>query len=275
MTTCRREPLHYIPGYTGYSPQYTYRSSDSYGTLIQKNLVDFNKKHLEKIYLSTRADDEYKIERPILTEIDIAKEHEISKESHRTLSGFQGYIPFLGEKISLRYGILVDDNIPAIDKQILEDKRKSKYIKYRSAILDNGNPHKSLGERSFKGNDYRYSLSALRPDVESTENDDNIKDLPEPPPLPYSKESYFNISNTNNHISDPLPFKWPKFGEGNKAYENGIICDFVNNYHHRRKIYSKHRGIIPNYTGHVPGQKFSIGKTYGASTIDAKKFLNA
>ncbi|XP_066566751.1 uncharacterized protein LOC136754640 isoform X2 [Amia ocellicauda] len=35
-----------------------------------------------------------------------------------------------------------------------------------------------------------------------------------------------------------------------------------------RIIYKAHSGIIPNYAGYVPGQRFSYGKTWGVSTVN-------
>ena len=78
----------------------------------------------------------------------------------------------------------------------------------------------------------------------------------------------------NGHV----PFSWPLFGQGNKPLTNSALCDFTNNYQHRRstewapitnagvgtsrpsgpvhEIYLKNVGLIPNYQGHVPGCAF-------------------
>ncbi|XP_052839148.1 protein FAM166B [Drosophila gunungcola] len=39
-------------------------------------------------------------------------------------------------------------------------------------------------------------------------------------------------------------------------------------------IYPRVVGMIPRYGGHVPGNKFRVGNTYGRSTIDAKRHLS-
>ena len=36
-----------------------------------------------------------------------------------------------------------------------------------------------------------------------------------------------------------------------------------------RPIYPQEAGMIPNYTGHVPGYKFQFGHTYGQGTVAA------
>lgn len=39
------------------------------------------------------------------------------------------------------------------------------------------------------------------------------------------------------------------------------------------KIYHRNIGLIPNYGGHVPGQTFRFGQTYGTDSVDAKRWL--
>ncbi|XP_068147794.1 uncharacterized protein [Drosophila tropicalis] len=38
-------------------------------------------------------------------------------------------------------------------------------------------------------------------------------------------------------------------------------------------IYPRVIGMLPRYGGHVPGEIFKVGTTYGRSTIDAKRWL--
>ncbi|GFO46787.1 protein fam166b-like [Plakobranchus ocellatus] len=40
-----------------------------------------------------------------------------------------------------------------------------------------------------------------------------------------------------------------------------------------KRLYPQHSGMIPRYTGHVPGERFRFGATYGCSTEDARKVL--
>ncbi|XP_017769917.1 PREDICTED: protein FAM166B [Nicrophorus vespilloides] len=38
-------------------------------------------------------------------------------------------------------------------------------------------------------------------------------------------------------------------------------------------IYYRHIGQVPNYSGHIPGEIFRFGRTYGNDTKDAKRWL--
>lgn len=52
---------NYIPGYTGYCPQYKYRVGDTYGSLTHKVLIDPCTHHAEKLILSNRITDDYHV----------------------------------------------------------------------------------------------------------------------------------------------------------------------------------------------------------------------
>ena len=40
------------------------------------------------------------------------------------------------------------------------------------------------------------------------------------------------------------------------------------------EIYLKNIGLIPNYSGHIPGARFRYGATFGNDTVNAKRSLN-
>lgn len=88
-----------------------------------------------------------------------------------------------------------------------------------------------------------------------------------------------------------------RFGQSSKQLTNSALCEFTNNYRHRKSeewcpnemsgiassspttgqqqsiIYHPTTGMVPKYAGHVPGEIFSFGRTYGNSTVDAKNWL--
>nr|CAD7590749.1 unnamed protein product [Timema genevievae] len=95
-------------------------------------------------------------------------------------------------------------------------------------------------------------------------------------------------------FSGHVPFGYSKYGSGNVQMTNSALCDFTSNYRRRQStewapvnvtrfdpplalqptvIYHKHVGLVPNYLGHVPGEMFRFGKTYGNDTRDAKRWL--
>lgn len=86
-------------------------------------------------------------------------------------------------------------------------------------------------------------------------------------------------------FSGHLPFGYSSFGKANQALTNGALCDFTSNYRKRlstewapvsvsrpdpplaiisHHVYQRHVGLLPNYGGHVPGEKFRY---------DLEKFL--
>lgn len=94
-----------------------------------------------------------------------------------------------------------------------------------------------------------------------------------------------------------IPMAITRFGEHSKDLTHNALCSF-SRYMHKRKrdkwccgqdlttpaivcppvahfvIYHKNHGMIPSYAGHVPGHLYKIGRTYGKTTYDAKRWLD-
>lgn len=91
-----------------------------------------------------------------------------------------------------------------------------------------------------------------------------------------------------------VPFGYTKFGLTNDPMTNSALCDFTSNYRKKQSaewapvnlsrpdppliilptdIYHRHIGMIPNYTGHIPGARLRCGKTFGEDSRDAKRWL--
>ncbi|ALC41487.1 CG18336, partial [Drosophila busckii] len=50
----------------------------------------------------------------------------------------------------------------------------------------------------------------------------------------------------------------------------GVGRSFPNTY---GMVYPRVIGLLPRYGGHVPGEIFDVGRTFGRSTVDAKRWL--
>ncbi|XP_063973989.1 CIMIP2 protein CG18335-like isoform X1 [Diachasmimorpha longicaudata] len=91
-----------------------------------------------------------------------------------------------------------------------------------------------------------------------------------------------------------VPHGYEYFGGSHKPVTNSALCEFTTNYRTRQsaewapasisrpdpplliqpaELYHKHVGMLPNYLGHIPGAAFRYGKTFGADTRDAKRWL--
>lgn len=92
-----------------------------------------------------------------------------------------------------------------------------------------------------------------------------------------------------------IPMAMSRFGECSKSLTHGALSEFVHNYRRRKSaewcplemagvatscpseghfvIYHRTTGMIPKYAGHVPGEAFTFGRTYGNATVDAKRWI--
>lgn len=104
------------------------------------------------------------------------------------------------------------------------------------------------------------------------------------------KINNFFLTGYTGHI----PYGYAQLGATHVPMTNSALCDFTTNYRMRQstewapatisrpeapyliqptEIYHKHVGLIPNYLGHIPGATMRYGKTFGADTKDAKRWL--
>ncbi|XP_055631965.1 UPF0605 protein CG18335-like [Toxorhynchites rutilus septentrionalis] len=303
---------HYIPGYTGYCPQFIYRVGNTYSSLSHKLLIDPTVAHAEKLVLSDRSTDEYQICRPSQKEIDatgvIIPKHEdedIRDTIYRKplMPGYEGYIPRTQSKFGRRYAVVTSEGLDEFERDRLQTRAQMKKLRHRTAQPISTISDYSLGDRmKFHKSDYRFPLEATRPEAAGMVRKVPIENLPPLPSLPYTHhdpphfmeigncEKYFKLGYTGHK-----PFLWPRFGESNIPLSKKALCDFTNSYQHRRctewipitpagtgtcqptdavnGIYMKNVGLIPRYMGHVPGAMFRFGKTYGNDSRDAKRCL--
>ncbi|XP_046399503.1 UPF0605 protein GA14893-like [Ischnura elegans] len=163
-------------------------------------------------------------------------------------------------------------------------------------------PHQPLHPRPPPKNECaggRFVLADIRPDIAAG----FFQDVPCPEPsfLPdHSTSPYFmEIGNPDktfkNGFAGHVPFSASAFGQSHDAQVRSQLAEFTSNYRRRQSqewapveiggiesfpkvsagpvIYPTHVGLIPKYGGHVPGETFRFGRTYGNATRDAKSWL--
>ncbi|XP_071439796.1 CIMIP2 protein CG18335 [Hetaerina americana] len=146
----------------------------------------------------------------------------------------------------------------------------------------------------------RFVLADIRPDIAA----DFLEDVPCPEPsfLPpsHSTSPYFmEIGHPEKTFkygyTGHVPFSHGAYGKTHDSQVRSQLAEFTSNYRHRQSqewapaelgglntyprlsagtiIYPTHVGLIPKYGGHVPGETFRYGRTYGNATRDAKRWL--
>lgn len=202
---------HYIPGYTGYCPQYIYRVGDTYGTLTHKLMIDPCVAHAEKIVLSDRIADDYHVYRPTLREIDLIRSRESNGDpvyKHPMTPGYEGFIPRINGKFGQRFSISATEGLSDFERDSQKNRLEARRLKHRGALLKSTSTRgRSLGERSLLGNDYKLPLSAVRPDCQGIIREIPQNQLVSPPVLPYTNHSPPHFMDNDD------PEKYIKLGE--------------------------------------------------------------
>ncbi|XP_055609427.1 UPF0605 protein CG18335-like isoform X2 [Uranotaenia lowii] len=289
-----------------------YRIGNTYSNLSHKLLIDPTIAHSENLILSNRSNDEYQVTRPTMKEIDATgtivprPEGEDARDTiyqKPLMPGYEGFIPRVQGKFGRRYAVTTSEGLSEFERECQRARAQTKRLRHRTAQPVSTISEYSLGERmKFNKNDYRYPLEATRPDASGVCKEIPVENLPPLPNLPYSPhdsplymdngnpEKYTKLGYTGNK-----PFQWPRFGEPNMQLSKKSLCDFTNNYQHRRatewvpiapageglcqppsaanEIYLKNTGLVPTYEGHIPGAMFRFGKTFGNDSRDAKRCL--
>lgn len=149
---------HYIPGYTGYCPQYIFRVGDTYGTQTHKLLVDPCVPHAERLVLSDRCCDDYHVERPTLCEIDLVRTARGGRDQtgdpvyvHPMMPGYEGFVPRLHGKFGQRYSIVATEGLAEFERDRQRRRQLERRLRHAGAIEAAGSGGRSLGERSVRG----------------------------------------------------------------------------------------------------------------------------
>ncbi|XP_047357647.1 UPF0605 protein CG18335-like [Vespa velutina] len=290
-----------IPGYTGFSPQYRYRCGETYGSLTHKLLLDPNVNHSETLVLSNRATDDYQVSRPPKNDIDIVNARYKRVDpiyTHPTIPGYEGFIPNLNANCGQRYTVLATEGLAEFERQQIKNKEALNKVETIISLQSGQGEPRNTKDRLLNESQFKLPMITVRPDCVGVMRNLPIDEQYEVPrdhaPSPYfmdnaNPKKYF-ISRYAGHI----PYGYAQFGATNVPATNSALCDFTSNYRHRQstewapvtiskpdpplliqstEIYHKHVGLLPNYYGHVPGQIFRFGKTFGADTKDAKRWL--
>ncbi|XP_061401546.1 CIMIP2 protein GA14893 [Musca vetustissima] len=295
---------HYMPGYTGHCPQYRFRQGKTFAKLSHQLLLDPCAKHAPELILSTQTKPKEVTQEPSANEIEVLKNRSTFLDSiykPPIIPGYEGFIPNLQNKTGQRYLIAATKAI-AEHEHLAERLRCERRSLEHCDLLESGNGlfEAKLRERMMPITKYRAPLVPVLQKGQAV-NMADCKDL-KIDKLQYSKftvphfmedgdEEKYIINGYAGHI----PMTMTHYGQSNKRLTNSALCEFTNNYHHRQSaewcpmeltgianacpnagqfvIYHRTIGMIPKYAGHVPGEAYAVGRTYGNATVNAKSWL--
>lgn len=290
---------HFIPGYTGFCPQYKYRLGDTYGTTTHKVLLDPTVHHSEKLVLSDRTVDDYSTYRPPARDIDIVNErHGDTIYKHPMVPGYEGFVPKEHSQFGQRYTVQATEALSSFEKIQSLNRIAQRQIAKIGYLQDNRWDPKTLEDKELAQSQFKLPLLEVRPECGAVIRDLAVTESPVTPPRQAESPYFSDPSDPEKYLKSGftghVPFGYASFGKTNESMTNSSLCDFTNNYRKRlsnewapvqidrpeppvlfqpSEIYHKHIGQLPNYTGHIPGAIFRYGKTYGNDSRDAKRWL--
>nr|XP_046225961.1 protein FAM166B isoform X2 [Oncorhynchus gorbuscha] len=242
----------YIPGYAGYCPQLKYHLGKTYGQLTAKLLSSPEVSRSRRLVLHTGRFPS--TERDTGPRDDNWRSHHGERRNlERMIPGYTGFVPKSQNYFSRTYAETCREALSEFDRD--QQRRPRRLSPPLTAISKDPNPYEALDPWKPKVSPYfmedssphKYFISGF---------------------TGYVPKSRFLIGTgypitTNKALvqfgkemrSDPTSLRLP--GE-----ESGVLPPIPT-------VYPSHRGLLPSYTGHVPGHKFRYGQTFGQLTHNA------
>jgi len=199
------------------------------------------------------------------------------KYGTQMVPGYTGYIPKGQHYYGERYAGFTQNAIAHMEdaQQNYDQQQQKLRSQIRSQYEEN------------TGSSVRCHKTPLKPIIEKTK-------------MYFPKGKQHSLSPYTYNNADPrkymmsgytgfVPCSRGLIGMGYPKYTNKALCDFTTSYRdtkanaklpivlnrpakpveNSKPIYYKDSGMVPHYTGHIPGEKFRYGRTFGHSTTNA------
>ncbi|KAM5191811.1 ciliary microtubule inner protein 2B [Mantella aurantiaca] len=280
---------HYIPGYGGFCPQYRYNLGKTYGKLTAELLTSPDIHRSGQLVLQSCPFPPPRINSHIEGPQDITKRRRPhlgdKKLSWSMIPGYTGFIPRSQKFFAKTYAETSRDALTDFQKDQYqqESQRQEQTL---AGKLQSGQqlPHTEQ-EKQIITAKYRTPLPVLTKEA-----------------TPYVSPSAFQVQVSPYYMEDDDPYKYfisgytgyvPRsrflIGTGYPITTNRAMQEFghitlkksvrvggQSEPRERNKeqpddghIYLEELGLLPRYTGYVPGYKFQYGHTYGHLTQNA------
>lgn len=261
------DPYH-TPGYCGYVPQYKYRIGNTYGKTTHKLFVDDTVPSSGSLVLTDIYKEGGDVALLGKKSSNVAGRDASwgdQKYTDKMVPGYTGFIPKAQHYFGKRYAEGCLNSISDF-----QDDQKTQTSKQRSIDAAHLPPMqqtaKDMAPYLSPSSQVVYWKSPYKMD-----NSEKLK---------YFMSGYTGfVPRTRPIIGMGYPIKTNvglnTFTDTTRAHD-ALRGTAVTNLSPpevvmatTRPIYPKEAGMIPNYTGHVPGYKFRFGHTYGQGTVAA------
>lgn len=262
----------YIPGYAGYCPQLKYHVGQSYGHLTAKLLSSPEVSHSQRLVLHTG--------RFPSTENDSGPRDKIwrgrrgvGRNLEKMIPGYTGFVPMRQNYFSKTYAETCREALSQFNQEQERSLRAASADLLFS--LNNSVP-------GFKPRRLNTPLTAISTDAAPYKSPNPWKPQGSPYQMEDSSPQKYFISGFTGYV----PKTRFLFGSGYPIITNRALIQFGKETKADQKplrlreeettdlplistIYPSKKGLIPSYTGHIPGYRYKYGQTFGQLTHNA------
>lgn len=284
-----KEP-HYLPRYTGFLPQYKYRIGKTYGRHSVEILSDNNVKKSGNLVLQPlnfgKSNNTVDRRREILSSRSVRFGSKTLRAD--MLPGYTGYIPKNQHYFAKRYGEICRSSLAQHEVEQQENKKKQKEIQQIFQLQTGEKLPLTAYDKSVL---LQKQLTPLKPIARTPKKHHFPVQIPthgSPYSLPNDDENkWFKTGFTGfvPHTRDLIALDYKRQCEtGLKSFSDhqklirsqprtveGIPPSERPQTETKHNIYPVDRGMLPAYTGYIPGYKYMIGRTYGQDTYNILK----
>lgn len=282
------DPYH-TPGYGGYCPQFKYQIGQTFGKTTSRLLEDPNvpssgRLVLTEIYPGVTESDRLQEQRKHLL-MTRTQSWGDQKLVNGMVPGYTGFIPKSEHYFGKRYAENCGNAISDFENDQRKHNKELQMLKTLDALQSGKMEPHNVDELPPISTRYRTPLQPIAKE-------------PKPYISPYapqhSTSPYFmkNDRKMKCYMSGYtgfVPRSRGLLGKGYPIITHNALNEFTDDFkfyktHKARPvvvervdktmmdttpIYPVETGLVPHYTGHIPGEKFRYGRTFGHSTQDA------
>lgn len=282
------DPYH-TPGYGGFCPQFKYKIGETFGKTTHKLLKDDAVASSGELVLAEiRASSAPVPETDPKSELLQSRTQSWGDQKlmEQMVPGYTGFVPRGQHYFGNRYAIICKGAISDFERDHQLYKKNANELKLTEAVQSGKIDKSKVPNLPPIKSRYTTPLEAVAPEPKPYISPSMVK----------SAESPFYMANDNDMkrfmsgYTGFVPRARPRLGMGYPIITHEALNEFTDDTSrlehlkqepitiHRSErpvkdsklIYPLESGLVPHYTGHIPGQKFRYGETFGHSTENAK-----
>ncbi|RDD44377.1 Protein FAM166B [Trichoplax sp. H2] len=277
---------YYTPGYSGYCPQFKYEIGRTYGASTHEILTSpkINRSQ-QGVLTNTLPNEEVTKTATGWTTSQEIKAMKIvnsrqqsfgnQKYVHHMIPGYSGFVPRSQKQFGARYATACDSAIADFDIEQTQSLRSN----YTLGQV-NQKRHPKLRLTAVKEKELQNSIEAISIKLtsKSIAKTVPISYMDDDDPNKFHKSGYTGYVPRQKEIiglSYPISshvatkqFHTESRVRSAEAHKPITVTRQIKSARDGRVIFPKTSGIMPHYTGHVPGMKYRIGGTFGNNSVD-------